>query len=107
MTRVERRQAARKARTIKTWKKAAAGVAAVATMLGGMGVASTALASDRDSYQDTVGNATFEQAREQYGLTESMKNGAILHAWMWSFKTTPNICLKSPRPATPPCKPSR
>ena len=54
MTRVERRQAARKARTIKTWKKAAAGVAAVATMLGGMGVASTALASDRDSYQDTV-----------------------------------------------------
>ena len=52
-----------------------------------MGVASTALASDRDSYQDTVGNATFEQAREQYGLTESMKNGAILHAWMWSFKT--------------------
>ena len=73
MTRVERRQAARKARTIKTWKKAAAGVAAVATMLGGMGVASTALASDRDSYQDTVGNATFEQAREQYGLTESMK----------------------------------
>ena len=32
-------------------------------MLGGMGVASTALASDRDSYQDTVGNATFEQAR--------------------------------------------
>lgn len=46
MTRVERRQAARKARTIKTWKKAAAGVAAVATMLGGMGVASTALASD-------------------------------------------------------------
>ena len=94
MTRVERRQAARKARTIKTWKKAAAGVAAVATMLGGMGVASTALASDRDSYQDTVGNATFEQAREQYGLTESMKNGAILHA-------------KSPRPATPPCKPSR
>ena len=87
MTRVERRQAARKARTIKTWKKAAAGVAAVATMLGGMGVASTALASDRDSYQDTVGNATFEQAREQYGLTESMKNGAILHAWMWSFKT--------------------
>ncbi len=87
MTRVERRQAARKARTIKTWKKAAAGVAAVATMLGGMGVASTALASDRDSYQDTVGNATFKQAREQYGLTESMKNGAILHAWMWSFKT--------------------
>lgn len=55
MTRVERRQAARKARTIKMWKKAAAGVAAVATMLGGMGVASTALASDRDSYQDTVG----------------------------------------------------
>ena len=56
-------------------------------MLGGMGVASTALASDRDSYQDTVGNATFEQAREQYGLTESMKNGAILHAWKWSFNT--------------------
>ena len=49
MTRVERRQAARKARTIKTWKKAAAGVAAVATMLGGMGVARIRSAMPRSS----------------------------------------------------------
>ena len=52
-----------------------------------MGVASTALAADRDSYQDTIGNSSFEAARNQYGLTKHMKNGAILHAWMWSFKT--------------------
>ena len=53
--------------------------------------ASTASAStDRDSYADTVGNATFETAREKYGLTKHMKNGAILHAWMWSFKTITN-----------------
>ena len=87
MTRAERRRAARKARAVKTWKKVAAGTVAVATLFGGMGVASTALAADRDSYQDTVGNSSFESARNQYGLTKHMKNGAILHAWMWSFKT--------------------
>lgn len=80
MTRVERRRAARKARAVKAWKKAAAGAVAVATLFGGMGVASTALAADRDSYQDTVGNSSFEAARNQYGLTKHMKNGAILHA---------------------------
>ena len=86
MTRAERRRAARKARAAKTWKKVAAGTVAVATLFGGMGVASTALAADRDSYQDTIGNSSFESARNQYGLTKHMKNGAILHAWMWSFK---------------------
>lgn len=40
-----------------------------------------------DSYSNAVGNATFEAAREQYGLTKSMNSGAILHAWMWSFNT--------------------
>lgn len=87
MTRAERRRAARKARAVKTWKKVAAGIVAVATLFGGMGVASTALAADRDSYQDTIGNPSFESARNQYGLAKHMKNGAILHAWMWSFKT--------------------
>ena len=87
MTRAERRRAARKARAVKTWKKVAAGTVAVATLFGGMGVASTALAADRDSYQDTIGNPSFESARNQYGLAKHMKNGAILHAWMWSFKT--------------------
>ena len=87
MTRAERRRAARKARAAKTWKKVAAGTVAVATLFGGMGVASTALAADRDSYQDPIGNSSFEAARNQYGLTKHMKNGAILHAWMWSFKT--------------------
>ena len=52
---------------------------------------STALADtttgNRDSYSDTVGNATFEAARKKYGLTKEMKNGSILHAWMWSFDT--------------------
>ena len=87
MTRAERRRAARKARAVKTWKKVAAGTVAVATLFGGMGVASTALAAARDSYQDTIGNPSFESARNQYGLAKHMKNGAILHAWMWSFKT--------------------
>ena len=70
------------------WKKLAAGAVALATAFGGMGlVASSASAStDRDSYTDTVDNSTFETAREKYGLTKHMKNGAILHAWMWSFK---------------------
>ena len=70
------------------WKKLAAGAVAFATAFGGMGlVSSTASAStDRDSYTDTVENSTFETAREKYGLTKHMKNGAILHAWMWSFK---------------------
>ena len=86
MTCAERRRAARKARAVKTWKKVAAGTVAVATLFGGMGVASTALAADRDSYQDTIGNSSFESARNQYGLAKHMKNGAILHAWMWSFK---------------------
>ena len=75
MTRAERRRAARKARAAKTWKKVAAGTVAVATLFGGMGVASTALAADRDSYQDTIGNSSFESARNQYGLTKHMKNG--------------------------------
>ncbi len=35
-------------------RKLAAGAVAVATVFGGMGVASTALAADRDSYKDTV-----------------------------------------------------
>ena len=87
MTRAERRRAERKVRAAKAWKKAAAGAVAVATLFGGMGVASTALAADRDSYQDTIGDSSFEAARNQYGLTKHMKDGAILHAWMWSFNT--------------------
>ena len=79
---------ARKARAAKTWKKVAAGTVAVATLFGGMGVASTALAADRDSYQDTIGNSSFEAARNQYGLTKHMKNGAILHAWMYQPANT-------------------
>jgi len=46
--------------------------------------------TQRDSYSDTVGNSAFESAREKYGLTKDMKNGAILHAWMWSFNTIKN-----------------
>jgi len=31
-----------------------------------------------------------QAAREQYGLAEQMKDGAILHAWSWSFNTIKN-----------------
>uniref|UniRef100_UPI002583FD27 starch-binding protein n=1 Tax=uncultured Bifidobacterium sp. TaxID=165187 RepID=UPI002583FD27 len=53
-------------------------------------VTSTASATSsgtRDSYTDTVGNATFEAARQKYGLAKDMKDGATLHAFEWSFKT--------------------
>ncbi|WP_235341369.1 Ig-like domain-containing protein [Bifidobacterium boum] len=53
-------------------------------------VTSTASATSsgtRDSYADTVGNATFEAARQKYGLAKDMKDGATLHAFEWSFKT--------------------
>lgn len=75
------------------FRKLAAGVLAVATMFGGMALGSTtasAATSSRDSYTDTLGNADFEAARSKYGLTKDMKNGAILHAWMWSFNTIKN-----------------
>lgn len=68
------------------FRKLAAGVLAVATMLGGMALGTTtasAATSNRDSYTDTLGSADFEAARTKYGLTKDMKNGAILHAWMW------------------------
>lgn len=87
LTRVERRRYARKTRAVNIWKKAAAGAVAAATLFGGMGIASAAFAANRDSYQDTVGNSAFESARQTYGLAEHMKDGAILHAWMWSFNT--------------------
>ncbi|ATO39558.1 hypothetical protein BP20092_02160 [Bifidobacterium pseudolongum subsp. globosum DSM 20092] len=41
----------------------------------------------RDSYSDTVGNASFEAARNKYGLTKDMRDGATLHTFMWSFQT--------------------
>ena len=75
------------------FRKLAAAVLAVATMFGGMALGSTtasAATSSRDSYTDTLGNADFEAARSKYGLTKDMKNGAILHAWMWSFNTIKN-----------------
>ena len=46
-----------------------------------------ASAATRDSYADTVGNPTFEAARQKYGLPKDMKDGATLHAFEWSFKT--------------------
>ena len=74
---------------LKISKKVVVGVTAAATALGGLAIASTAAqaSTGRDSYDDTTGNPTFEAAREKYGLTKNMKNGAILHAWMWSFNT--------------------
>ena len=83
----ERTHAYHKKNTI--WKKLAVSVAAVATAIGGVTVtASAAQAStNRDSYTDTVENATFQAARAKYGLAEQMSEGATLHAWEWSFKT--------------------
>ncbi|KFI56970.1 Ig-like domain-containing protein [Bifidobacterium choerinum] len=76
-------------------KKAIAGLAAAATLAGGMVVGtSTAVAADHvgptTSYDRTLGNASFEAARKQYGLSKEMDYGAILHAWMWSANTIKN-----------------
>ncbi|MCH4860695.1 Ig-like domain-containing protein, partial [Bifidobacterium pseudolongum] len=76
-------------------KKAIAGLAAVATLAGGMVVGSTtAVAADHvgptTSYDRTLGNAQFEAARKQYGLAQEMRYGSILHAWMWSANTIKN-----------------
>ena len=70
-------------------QEAGGGRHSLATVFGGLAVASVSAqaSTDRNSYADTVGNPTFEAARKKYGLTKEMKNGAILHAWMWSFNT--------------------
>ena len=74
-------------------RKAVGLLASVATLLTGgviaASVASTASAAtvSTTSYDRTLGNATFEAARNKYGLTKEMKDGAILHAWEWSFNT--------------------
>ena len=74
---------------LRVSKKLAVGATALAIVFGGLAVASVSAqaSTDRNSYADTVGNPTFEAARKKYGLTKEMKNGAILHAWMWSFNT--------------------
>ena len=74
---------------LKISKKVVVGITAAATAFGGLAIASTAAqaSTDRDSYADTVENATFEQARKRYGLAQQMSEGATLHAWEWSFKT--------------------
>ena len=74
---------------LRVSKKLAVGATALAAVFGGLAVASVSAqaSTDRNSYADTVGNPTFEAARKKYGLTKEMKNGAILHAWMWSFNT--------------------
>ena len=74
-------------------KKALAGVVATATLCGGMVIGtSTAVAANAPttSYDRTLGNAAFESARNQYGLSKEMSYGSILHAWMWSFNTIKN-----------------
>ncbi len=78
---------------LKISKKVVVGITAAATALGGLAIASTAAQANtgRDSHADTTGNPTFEAAREKFGLTKNMKNGAILHAWMWSFNTITDI----------------
>ncbi|MGO4974452.1 hypothetical protein [Bifidobacterium boum] len=67
---------------------------ALATLLAGGIIAETATTtasaattSTRDSYSSTVGNSTFEAARNKYGLAKEMRDGATLHAFEWSFKT--------------------
>ena len=71
-----------------------AGVTACAMLFASFSIVGTqtalAAGTGRDSYTDTLGNADFEAARAKYGLTKDMKNGAILHAWMWSFNTIKN-----------------
>lgn len=71
-----------------------AGATACAMLFASFSIVGTqtalAAGTGRDSYTDTLGNADFEAARAKYGLTKDMKNGAILHAWMWSFNTIKN-----------------
>ncbi|WP_242500953.1 MULTISPECIES: hypothetical protein [Bifidobacterium] len=68
--------------------KTAAGIAAAATLIGGLAIgASSAQATTTTSYDRTLGNAQFEAARTQNGLAKEMNYGSILHAWMWSFNT--------------------
>lgn len=75
----------------KISKKTAAFIAAATTLFAGLSISSAApqqaSAATRDSYADTVGNPTFEAARQKYGLPKDMKDGATLHAFEWSFKT--------------------
>ncbi|WP_270307758.1 Ig-like domain-containing protein [Bifidobacterium adolescentis] len=72
-------------------KKTVAFLAAATTLLAGLSLATAApqqaSAATRDSYADTIGNPTFEAARQKYGLPKDMKDGATLHAFEWSFKT--------------------
>ena len=72
-------------------KKTVAFLAAATTLLAGFSLATAAPqqanAATRDSYADTIGNPTFEAARQKYGLPKDMKDGATLHAFEWSFKT--------------------
>ena len=72
-------------------KKTVAFLAAATTLLAGLSFATAtpqqANAATRDSYADTIGNPTFEAARQKYGLPKDMKDGATLHAFEWSFKT--------------------
>ena len=72
-------------------KKTVAFLAAATTLLAGLSFATVAPqqanAATRDSYADTIGNPTFEAARQKYGLPKDMKDGATLHAFEWSFKT--------------------
>ena len=72
-------------------KKTVAFLAAATTLLAGLSLATAAPqqanAATRDSYVDTIGNPTFEAARQKYGLPKDMKDGATLHAFEWSFKT--------------------
>ena len=73
-------------------RKTIAGLVATATLLGGLSLSASAVetasaAPLRDSYSDTVGNASFEAARNKYGLTKDMRDGATLHTFMWSFQT--------------------
>ncbi|MFR0556730.1 Ig-like domain-containing protein, partial [Pseudoscardovia radai] len=46
-----------------------------------------ASAATGTSYDRTLGNASFQAARQKYGLAENMREGATLHAFEWSFKT--------------------
>ena len=72
-------------------KKTVAFLAVATTLLAGLSLATAAPqqanAATRDSYADTIGNPTFEAARQKYGLPKDMKDGATLHAFEWSFKT--------------------
>ena len=94
---------------LRVSKKLAVGATALATVFGGLAVASVSAqaSTDRNSYADTVGNPTFEAARKKYGLTKEMPAMRAMNPWLASRLRAvvatgtpffPFLAISAPRP---------